>query len=74
MSQEQQKPLMKTEEVAEMLGVRPETVRRWVRQNKMPCHLNMGSRLYFSREQIKRWLEHTDVKPETRPELEKLFA
>ena len=43
-----------TEEVAELLGVQPESVRRWTREGKLPA-ARWGGRLHFSVEAIRQF-------------------
>ena len=43
-----------TEEVAELLGVQPESVRRWTREGKLPA-ARWGGRLHFSVEPIRQF-------------------
>ena len=42
------------EEVAELLGVQPESVRRWTREGKLPA-ARWGGRLHFSVEAIRQF-------------------
>lgn len=51
------KKLMTVDEVAEVLAVRPKTVRAWVYQGKIPC-VKVGKRaVRFSVVAVNRWLE-----------------
>lgn len=44
--------LLKPREVAPMFGVTTKTVRRWVRQGKIPCIKTPGGHHRFPKEQI----------------------
>jgi len=44
-------------EVAELLGVSPNTVTRWAREGRLPCHVTLGGHHRFERavvEQIRK--------------------
>ena len=53
--------MMTTKQVAELMGVDGETVRRKARAFRVPCHnlthRKKGESYYFERQIIERWLE-----------------
>lgn len=51
-------PLMTEDEVAAYLRVQPSTIRKWVKQNKIP-HVKAGSLNRFRREDVDQWTEET---------------
>lgn len=56
-------PLMTVPEVATWLKLKPETIRKMVREHKIP-HLGIGRRaVRFKREEIEKWLETLATKP-----------
>jgi excisionase family DNA binding protein len=46
---------LKTAEVAELLGFKPETIRRWARAGRLPYVKAPGGDLRFSEAAIERW-------------------
>jgi len=48
--------LMTAREVADLLGVSPETVLRWVRQGKLPAFRLPGGAIRFRDDEIDAWL------------------
>lgn len=47
-----------TGQVAEMLQVDPQTVRMWVKDNKLPTPVRLGRRMLWRREVIQRHLDN----------------
>lgn len=44
------------EEVAEMCGVQPTTMRFWRHQNRGPVSVKVGRRLVYRRSDVEQWL------------------
>lgn len=52
--------LLTTEELADWLKVSPRTVRRWARDNEIPC-LVMCGQWRFDRSAVTDWLQPSEV-------------
>jgi len=50
-------PLLTARQVAEQLGVCPETVLRWTRDRKLPGHRLPGGGLRYQQAELDAWLE-----------------
>ena len=50
-------PLLTAREVAEQLGVCPETVLRWTRARTLPAHRLPGGQLRYRQAELDAWLE-----------------
>lgn len=44
---------IKTSELARMMGLAPQTIRTYVKNNTIPYHMTPGGRLYFTEEDVK---------------------
>lgn len=49
-------PILYAEEASSLLGVHPETLRRWARENRVPCH-RVGRRISFRSTELNLWYE-----------------
>jgi len=55
--------LMTLEQTAEMLGVKPDTLRVWIREDRAPKHYRLTRRnRLFSRRLVLEWLETHETK------------
>ena len=50
-------PLLTAREVAERLGVSPETVLRWIRRGELPAIKLPGGAVRVREDELERWLE-----------------
>lgn len=48
--------LLNQQKAAELLGVNPETLRRWARKNDGPPRIRIGKRYYYTKAIITQWL------------------
>jgi DNA-binding transcriptional MerR regulator len=48
--------LLNQQKAAKLMGVRPETLRRWARKNDGPPRIKIGKRYYYTRAIIVQWL------------------
>ncbi len=48
--------LLTVHDVAEILAIAPETVRKWARQGRLPAPLRVGSKLRFDALEIQNWV------------------
>jgi excisionase family DNA binding protein len=46
--------LLTRSEVSKLLGVSPNTVTRWAREGRLPCHVTLGGHHRFERAVIER--------------------
>jgi excisionase family DNA binding protein len=56
-------PLLTARRVADLLGVSPETVLRWVRTGKLPALRLPSGQIRFREDEIDRWLEGRATTP-----------
>ncbi len=49
--------LLNTVEAAELLGIKPSTLRIWRTQSKGPHYQKVGGLVYYKPENVQRWLE-----------------
>ncbi|MEQ1875660.1 MAG: helix-turn-helix domain-containing protein [Bdellovibrionia bacterium] len=54
--------LIGVEELADVLGFAPQTIRNWVALRKVP-HVRIGGCTKFRRKSIEAWLERKEFKP-----------
>jgi len=54
-------------DVAHLLGVSPNTVTRWAREGRLPCHVTLGGHHRFERTAIEELLESLRRMPGQRP-------
>jgi excisionase family DNA binding protein len=54
--------LMTVEELADALGLAPQTIRNWVAMRRLP-YLRIGGRTRFRRESLEAWLLDQEKKP-----------
>jgi len=59
--------LIARSEVAELLGVSPNTVTRWAREGRLPCQVTLGGHHRFDRELVEQ-LRQKLSRPGRRPE------
>lgn len=50
------KMLYTIKEAAEIFGVHPETVRRWIREDSAPPKVKIQGKTFFRAETLDRWL------------------
>ena len=50
------------DEIAEYLGVKPSTVRTWIKTKKMPAHKIGGKLWKFKRAEIDEWIANGNSK------------
>lgn len=53
----ERRPLMSANQVAELLGTSPKTVRRWARTGRIPRAIEIGGVCRWRPEQIAAWIE-----------------
>lgn len=49
-------PILNAEEASSLLGIHPETLRRWAREKRVPCH-RLGRRVSFRSTELNLWYE-----------------
>ncbi|MCO5142091.1 MAG: helix-turn-helix domain-containing protein [Oligoflexia bacterium] len=54
--------LMTVEELADALGLRPQTIRNWVAMRRLP-YLRIGGKTRFRRESLEVWLAEKERQP-----------
>jgi excisionase family DNA binding protein len=54
-------PLASTEEVAEYLGVKPQTLGYWAHKGKGPSYIKLDGRRRYSWADVRAWLEARKV-------------
>jgi excisionase family DNA binding protein len=60
-------PFLTRSEVAKLLGVSPNTVTRWAREGRLPCHVTLGGHHRFERvlvEQLQKSLYRAGGRPD----------
>lgn len=56
--------LMNTDEVADLLSLKPSTIRKWVHLRQIPV-VRLGSAVRFSLESIEEWVREKTAKERT---------
>jgi excisionase family DNA binding protein len=49
-----EKPFLTRSGVSRLLGVSPNTVTRWAREGRLPCHVTLGGHHRFDRELVEQ--------------------
>ncbi len=61
------KKLLKTQDVAEMLGVSPITLAIWRTKERGPAFVRLGRKVGYRQEDIETWLASCRIQPGKRP-------
>ena len=54
------KLFLNADELSEMIGVRRDTIYRWVSQKRIPC-VKLGRKTLFRPEKIKEWIQQNSI-------------